>query len=66
MRPGWIDHAWEQRFNADFKANNLDVQARFELKPFTGLNIAFVNFPKEASDLKEMEDLVDKNGNFIQ
>lgn len=59
MNLEWIDRAWEQRFDEDFKANDPQFIEEYRLLPFSQLYLAFVNFSEP--DLKEMIELTEKN-----
>lgn len=59
MNFSWIDHAWEHRYDENFKANDECVIEKFKLQPFSKLNLAFLNFTD--SELEEIKELTLKN-----
>lgn len=60
LTPEWLNHVWEKRHQPDFDPFSVDVLARYRIKPFEGLKLAFVNYNGE--DLKEMTLLTIANG----
>jgi len=59
MNMSWIDYSWENRFDESFRADDPFVIEKFKLKPFSTLNLAFLNFAD--SELEEMKELTLKN-----
>lgn len=60
LRSEWLTYAWENRFGVNFDANDPIVVERFDLKPFTGLSLALVNFKKK-DEIDEITKLIADN-----
>lgn len=60
MNGDWIEKAWDQRSDIDFKATEESFIEKWKLRPFQGLRLSFIGFPDD--EKKHMEEMSIENG----
>ncbi|XP_065055879.1 protein ECT2-like [Rhopilema esculentum] len=64
MSASWIEKAWENKNDIDFKATDEIFIEKWKMRPFQGLKLSFLGFPAE--EQKHMEETAVENGaNFV-